>query len=166
MQSGRQILHLVSNEFHCGSRLWLSLHLTRNIWYDIWTYVVSVKDSVNFLYWLTVWRPKLATDPRDKVYAALRLAQSYWQDDLSSAYDLDSLIIGYSASIQDVYSSLVKSLVTPSKRLNVLFACSERTYSVSRSWTSDWSNTIDCHGFMSILFTDHLHLEQRSTCRK
>jgi hypothetical protein len=135
-----------SNEFHS------SLHLTRNILYDIRTHVVSVKDSVSFLYWLAVLRPKLATDPRDKVYAALRLARSYWQNDLSSAYDLDFLIIDYNASIQNVYSSLVKSLVTSSKRPNVLLACGERTYSVSQSWTPDLSNTIDCHGFMSIFY--------------
>jgi hypothetical protein len=98
-------------------------------------------------------RRKIATDPRDKTYAALGLSESYGQNDHSRVYDRCALIIDYDASTQNAYSSLVKSLVASTKRLNVLLACGGRSSEVQRSWKPDWSCSDGTRGFMGG-FTD------------
>ncbi len=62
------------------------------------------------LFWLAALRDQSATDPRDKVYAALGLAQVYGESHHSRVYDFNALIVDYTASIQSVYSSLVNHL--------------------------------------------------------
>ena len=63
-----------------------------------------------------------------------------------------SSIVDYTASIQSVYSSLVKSLVESTKRLNVLLACSGRSLYIKRSWTPDWSIPSLAPGFMGFWY--------------
>ncbi|PVH78184.1 HET-domain-containing protein [Cadophora sp. DSE1049] len=91
-----------------------------------------------FLYYLSCLRRAASTDPRDKVYATLGMIVLY--DDLmkTPSHRTSELIIDYKATVQDVYSSVVKELIFKSKRLNVLLACAERGHLVHRSWTPDW----------------------------
>jgi len=112
----------------------------------------QAETNTDFVFWLAVLRDQLATDPRDKVYAALGLAQVYGQSDHSRVYNSDVLIVDYTASIQSVYSSLVKSLVESTKRLNVLLACSGRSFYIDRSWTPDWSVPSLAVGFMGLYY--------------
>jgi Heterokaryon incompatibility protein (HET) len=96
-------------------------------------------NATNLLFWLSTLRHANATDPRDKVYAVLGLAESLSQNKGFRMYDVDSLIVDYSKPIQDIYSSLVKSLAISTKRLGVLLACCSRSHQVNRSWTPDWT---------------------------
>jgi len=112
--------------------------------------VAHSQQTTNLLFWLTTLRYANATDPRDKVYAALGLAESFNQNANSRIYDSDSLIVDYRRPIGEVYASLVKSLVTSTKRLDVLLACCSRRY-VKQTWTPDWSMPTDRPGFRSLL---------------
>ncbi|KAE9374704.1 HET-domain-containing protein [Stipitochalara longipes BDJ] len=101
--------------------------------------VATNRHTTNLLFWLTKLRVAEATDPRDKIYAILGLAESCGRNGGSKTYDVDSLIVDYAQPIQDVYSSLVKSLVIATKRVDVLIACCQTSRHVNRSWTPDWS---------------------------
>ena len=57
-------------------------------------------------------------------------------------YDADAMIVDYTQPVQDIYSSLVKSLVICTKRIDVLLACCDRSHHVQSSWTPDWSNGV------------------------
>ncbi|KAE9371851.1 hypothetical protein N431DRAFT_426433 [Stipitochalara longipes BDJ] len=69
-------------------------------------------------------RSRLAksTDPRDRIYSLLGLAEELFG---GQPVDLavDVLIVDYEASVEDVYSSLVKAVVMATKRLDILGAC-------------------------------------------
>jgi hypothetical protein len=112
--------------------------------------VAQNQQTTNLLFWLTTLRYANATDPRDKVYAALGLAESFNQNANSRIYDRDSLIVDYRRPIGEIYASLVKSLVTSTKRLDVLLACCSRRH-VTQTWTPDWSMPTDPPGFRSLL---------------
>jgi len=122
-----------SKEYSRGRVIWSALRIAR-------ASGLENRNYNNLLYWLSFFRGKFATDPRINVYAALGLAQRGGLSTHSWTYDPSSLIIDYNASVQDVYSSLVKSIVKSTKRLNVLLACSERLCHISRSSVRDWSD--------------------------
>jgi hypothetical protein len=132
------------------SKAWSSLLLAQDIRRD--ALLGQAETPINFLVWLAVLRDRFATDPRDKVYAALGLAQVYGQNDHSRVDNSNVLIVDYTASIQSVYSSLVKSLVESTKRLDVLLACSDRSFCIDRSWTPDWSVRSHAFGFMGLYY--------------
>ncbi|TVY52582.1 Heterokaryon incompatibility protein 6 OR allele, partial [Lachnellula suecica] len=92
-------------------------------------------DAFSILQWLLQARYAEATNSRDKVYAVYGLFEAeQW-----SGYDPKAFLVDYNASVQDVFSSLVKTLVVSSKKLNVLMACGNRTSLVQRTWTPDWT---------------------------
>jgi hypothetical protein len=81
----------------------------------------------------------LATDPKDRIYAFVGLAKELFDggpaDFLSTA-----LIINYSATVEDVYSSFVRGIVKATNRLDILGACyREQKGFVRRTWTPDWT---------------------------
>ncbi|KAH7397731.1 heterokaryon incompatibility protein-domain-containing protein [Cadophora sp. MPI-SDFR-AT-0126] len=87
----------------------------------------------SLLFWLRMNRLTKATNPRDMIYCLLGLVDS-------SHYDQDALIIDYDASIQDIYASLVESIVLKTKKLHVLLAaCNDRSTEITRTWIPDWS---------------------------
>jgi hypothetical protein len=132
------------------SQVWMSFQLAQE---NRRLYLLNQAETpTNFLFWLAALRDRFATDPRDKVYAALGLAQVYGQSDHSRVYNSDILIVDYTASIQSVYSTLVKSLVESTKRLNVLLACSDRSFYIEHSWTPDWSMRSPAPGFMGFYY--------------
>jgi hypothetical protein len=94
---------------------------------------------ISLLFWLSRLRRTKATDRRDKVYGALGLTESFGQNESPRVYDVDAMIVDYTQPVQDIYSSLVKSLVICTKRIDVLLACCDRSHHVQRSWTPDWS---------------------------
>ncbi|KAL2068776.1 hypothetical protein VTL71DRAFT_15114 [Oculimacula yallundae] len=107
----------------------------------------SLKEDFPLLYCIEMIRQATSTDPRDKVYAILGM--------LGRASDnpvlhTDGLKIDYKASVEDVYSSVVKELIFRTKRLHVLFACGERGPLIHRTWTPDWSTTQLYIGFLAI----------------
>jgi hypothetical protein len=112
--------------------------------------VAQNQQTTNLLLWLTTLRYANATDPRDKVYAVLGLAESFNQNVNSRIYDSDSLIVDYRRPIGEIYASLVRSLVTSTKRLDVLLACCSRRH-VTQTWVPDWSLPTDSPGFRSLL---------------
>jgi hypothetical protein len=105
------------------------------------TFSLALRTEVpiSLLFWLTGLRNTNVTDPRDKVYGALGLTESSGQSECPREYDVDALIVDYTKPVQDIYSSLVKSLVICTKRIDVLLACCDRSLHVQRSWTPDWS---------------------------
>jgi hypothetical protein len=135
-------------------------HLDTGMWYmnvvqlilnqTQFSRVARNQKTTSLLFWLTTLRYANATDPRDKVYAALGLAESFNQNANSRIYDSDSLIVDYRRPIGEIYASLVKSLVTSTKRLDVLLACCSRRH-VTQTWTPDWSMPTDLPGFRSAL---------------
>jgi hypothetical protein len=81
----------------------------------------------------------IATDPRDRIYAIVGLAKELYNGELGD-FDPNILLFDYAASVEDVYSSFVKSVVTATKRIDILgFGHQERKTNVRRTWTPDWS---------------------------
>jgi hypothetical protein len=81
----------------------------------------------------------LVTDPRDKIYSLLGLAQETFGGEILDC-DLNTLIVDYNATVEDVYSSFVKAVVKASKRLDILALCiRDRGRFVQRTWTPDWT---------------------------
>jgi len=86
------------------------------------------------------YRTSHATDPRDKVYALLRLARDYRQT--SSEASLDRISVDYARSIESVYHDVAKFLLASTGRLDVLSYCrSKRKIAGLASWIPDWSDT-------------------------
>jgi hypothetical protein len=136
----------------------LSSHLFRALVADLITGLDNWKllqDCVN-LYngkgggqlqpWLSKCRPRHATNPRDKLYGILGLLEDLNERTLTKDFVYEELIIDYSADLQDVYSSIVRSIVTATKRLFILGAYRGRSELVTRSWTPDWTQEFD--GFL------------------
>ncbi|KAH8767956.1 heterokaryon incompatibility protein-domain-containing protein [Hyaloscypha sp. PMI_1271] len=122
-----------------GSEMWF-LNAAKLIFNQItFSVILGTEESIGLLFWLTGLRDTNATDPRDKVYGALGLTESFGQNERPRVYDVDAMIVDYTQPVQDIYSSLVKSLVICTKRIDVLLACCERSDHVQRSWTPDWS---------------------------
>jgi hypothetical protein len=136
----------------------LSSHLFRALVADLITGLDNWKllqDCVN-LYngkeggqlqpWLSKCRPRHATNPQDKLYGMLGLLKDLNERALTKDFVYEELIIDYSADLQDVYSSIVRSIVTATKRLFILRAYRGRSELVTRSWTPDWTQEFD--GFL------------------
>lgn len=66
------------------------------------------------------------------------------------------LIVDYEATVEDVYSSLVRLLISSSKRLDILSLCFRRSSNVRRTWTFDLTeisrfiNSDGYHGWSSL----------------
>jgi len=99
------------------------------------------------LYWLSLIRAQEATDPRDKIYSALGLLEACQTQGHLEVIEFEPLIIDYEASLQDIYSSVVRSIVLATKSLFILLSCIERGPSIQRTWTPDWSVHVICPGF-------------------
>ncbi|KAH8794798.1 heterokaryon incompatibility protein-domain-containing protein [Hyaloscypha finlandica] len=115
------------------------------------TFSVALRKDkpISLLFWLSGLRDTNATDPRDKVYGALGLTESFGQNECPRVYDVDAMIVDYTQPVQDIYASLVKSLVICTKRIDVLLACCDRSDHVQRSWIPDWSIRVRSPGFGS-----------------
>ncbi|KAL2065722.1 hypothetical protein VTL71DRAFT_3392 [Oculimacula yallundae] len=84
-------------------------------------------------------RTSQSTDPRDRIYASIGLAEDLSQD-LTTEFNYDHIIFNYAATTEDVYSSFVKAVVSTTKRLDILGLCNaEWSTIVSRTWTPDWT---------------------------
>jgi hypothetical protein len=106
---------------------------------NVFSIVLREEKPLGLLFWLSGLRDTNATDPRDKVYGALGLTESFGQNECPRVYDVDAMIVDYKQPVQDIYASLVKSLVICTKRIDVLLACCDRSDHVQRSWIPDWS---------------------------
>jgi hypothetical protein len=86
------------------------------------------------------YRTSHATDPRDKVFALLRLARDYRQT--ASEVSLDTIPVDYARSVESVYHDVVKFLLASTGRLDFLSYCrSKRKIVGLASWIPDWSDT-------------------------
>lgn len=111
---------------------------------------VAINDAY-LTFWLGTIRQTKASDPRDKIYSILGLLEDSSSSGRLVGLDQDALIVDYNTSVQDVYSSLVQSIVLGTRRLGILSACEWRRKCetgrecenknelVSRSWTPDWT---------------------------
>lgn len=123
--------------FSAGFKEWLKLS---------WRLTpTSVRDSGiahKLLFWLMRIRNRQATNPLDKIYSVLGLVLALHgqEEPEDAALDgVDALIVDYRASVEDVYSSLVRAVVTKTKSLHMLGACSRRGPLIQRTWTPDWT---------------------------
>jgi len=93
------------------------------------------------LLWL--FRDRLSSDPRDKVYALLGLLEFAKAQETTapggsrSGLDLDNIIIDYNAGLEDIYTSLVKAVVLDTGCLDIICA-SQPPNTFSRSWVPNW----------------------------
>jgi hypothetical protein len=87
---------------------------------------------------------RIAKDPRDKIYAFLGLAEEVFGG-APADFASKTLILNYSATVEDVYSSFVRAVVEATKRLDILGTCYREKESghVRRTWTTDWTIWID-----------------------
>jgi len=93
-----------------------------------------------------------STDPRDKIYSLLGLA-----DEMFNGTPVDivpnALIVDYQVSVERVYASFVRSVVQATKRLDILGLCTphERTPDglIQRSWVPDWTNGRNIYGTLA-----------------
>ena len=99
--------------------------------------------TLNFT--LDLSRPH-SIQPRDKIYSLLGLLHLNRDDgknDLSSVAPYGrglatrELIVDYEVSVEDIYASLVKSVVLGTQSLNILCAC-QRPGQFERFWVPDW----------------------------
>jgi Heterokaryon incompatibility protein (HET) len=83
---------------------------------------------------------RIAKDPRDKIYAFLGLAEEVFGG-APADFASKTLILNYSATVEDVYSSFVRAVVEATKRLDILGTCYREKESeyVRRTWTTDWT---------------------------
>jgi hypothetical protein len=124
--------------FKAGFREWLKLSKCLT--------PASVRErsiaSHKLLFWLMRIRNRQATNPSDKIYSVLGLVLAlHGQEEPEdvATKGVDALIVDYKASVEDVYSSLVRAVVTKTKSLHILGACSRRGPLIQRSWTPDWT---------------------------
>lgn len=136
--SAYAIFHRMSADFVRGFRAFASLtHLKK-------TFTVASENGINandtyINFWLSRLRITESSDPRDKIYAILGLLEESNNNENLVGLERDLLIVDYDASIQDVYDSLVCAIVTSTKQLGILSACTNRGDQINRSWTPDWS---------------------------
>jgi hypothetical protein len=95
--------------------------------------------SHRLLFWLMRIRNRQATNSLDKIYSVLGLVLALHGQEEPENAALDALIVDYRASIEDVYSSLVRAIVVKTKSLHVLGACTRRGPLIERTWTPDWT---------------------------
>ena len=99
--------------------------------------------SHRLLFWLMRIRNRQATNPLDKIYSVLGLVLALQGQEEPEDTALDDLIMDYTASIEDVYSSLVRAVVVKTKSLHVLGACTRRGPLIQRTWTPDWTQNME-----------------------
>jgi hypothetical protein len=114
-----------------------------------WNYCTSEKLFVALLW---ACRDQKATDPRDKIYALLGLFEKSqlpevlaevdgWEgDNRPSNFERTILKADYRASVEDVYTSAVKAVVSATGCLDIICAC-QGPRGLRRSWTPDWSES-------------------------
>jgi hypothetical protein len=91
---------------------------------------------------LTRYRRRLATDPRDKIYAIMRLARDF--RDMSCSTGQSPIEVNYSKSAEDVYFDTAKFFLRTEKPLEFLCHCRlTKILSSLSSWVPDWSDTND-----------------------
>lgn len=91
--------------------------------------------------WLQRLQPTLATNPLDKVYSIAGLVHDLNTGTEPLDFIPELIIEDYAASIQDVYSSVVKAIVERTKSLMILGACNRRGAYIKRSWIPDWTQS-------------------------
>ena len=92
-------------------------------------------NQLNLLSLVVKYRRNRVTDPRDKIFALLGLAQSVDQD----AFKAD-----YSKTTAQVYSEFLKMVMETQKRVDILAFCNmHRKTPDLPSWVPDWS--CSCH---------------------
>jgi hypothetical protein len=69
-------------------------------------------------------RDLLATDPRDKIYSVIGLSKAMYDGQLGE-FDSDKLLVDYSASVEDIYSSFAVAVVSATNRIDILGFCNQ-----------------------------------------
>jgi len=95
------------------------------------------------LFWLMRTRNRQATNPLDKIYSVLGLVLALQGQEEPEDAAINALIVDYTASIEDVYSSLVRAIVVKTKSLHVLGACTRRGPLIQRTWIPDWTQKLE-----------------------
>ncbi|KAI0129537.1 heterokaryon incompatibility protein-domain-containing protein [Xylariales sp. AK1849] len=110
------------------------------------------------LYWIHTIRDSKATDPRDKVFAALGLA------DMSevSGYDSGLLPVDYAVDVENVYFNLVEAVVTATKDLTVLCACGEGGNEYRATWIPDWTISDPAFMFHGLVEIEQAHFKKET----
>lgn len=93
----------------------------------------------HLLKWLEIGQYLKASNPRDKVYALLGLVQDGNEEEGDAEFILDDLIIDYTASVEQVMASIVRSIVKATSSLEALrFAPTKQIFAYP-TWATDWA---------------------------
>jgi hypothetical protein len=84
-------------------------------------------------------RDRQASNPLDKIYSVLSLVGDLYGSEEPEDISLKKLIVDYNASVQDVYSSLVRAVVLKTRKIHILGGCTTRGPHIQRTWTPDWT---------------------------
>ena len=136
--SARKMFEQIAADFIRGMRSLASLRSLRGTFELAEENGIDSRDE-HILLWLGRTRITDSSDPRDKVYAVLGLLDDSNKEGQVPITRSKSLIIDYNATVEDVYSSLVRAIVESSERLGILSACTKRSELITRSWTPDWT---------------------------
>ena len=93
---------------------------------------------------LSRYRTRHSTDPRDKVYALLRISRDIRDAARVPACYINPIRIDYSKSVEDIYYECASFLLMATNRLDFLSACRTKRKLVDMpSWVPDWSDTTE-----------------------
>ncbi|KAK5652674.1 hypothetical protein OQA88_10268 [Cercophora sp. LCS_1] len=102
---------------------------------------------------LAKYRPCQATDPRDKIYAALGVAKAGLPYAMIKA-QLDKIVPDYRASVASVYTDAVRIMLASAGNLRILSHVQDKSHSKTPnlpSWVPDYSIPITADPFESML---------------
>ncbi|KAF2111071.1 hypothetical protein BDV96DRAFT_650180 [Lophiotrema nucula] len=162
-------LHGTVRDFLFGSRSGSKLGSTRSAvhdWLSVTAFLRQRREELRLLELLERFRGYQATDDRDKVYAIIGLL---------SLKDRQRLVLDYSMSTADLYSSVARSIITQSGSLEVLsYAAKDRdgpgSLKMLPSWVPDWTQrrtipTIWSHQFDAAQLSSQLCIFGQDTTR-
>jgi len=95
--------------------------------------------DTSMVYWLEVIRQADLSEPREKIFAILGIMDYLNKRFKHLAYNAETLIIDYTSTVEDIYSSVVKAVVEGTSQLDILCSCSLSSSHVKRTWTPDWT---------------------------
>jgi hypothetical protein len=110
---------------------------------DAWNNKQSEQESDPLLMLLLRYLGKGVSNSRDKIYALLSILEAEdthsSRTALSMGYDPSLLLIDHDAEVEEVFKSLVKSVVVATQKLDVICASRGRENSSLPLWAPDWS---------------------------
>ena len=99
----------------------------------------KTRSKTSTLDWLLLYNDLEPANPRYKLSGFLGLQRWGGKREIPDINAVSNgLIIDYDASVEDLYSSVVRNQVNSTHKLDILRSCGPRSGLVTRSWVPDW----------------------------